>query len=148
MYMKDKLFLLCITGFLMTAPVYLQAQTAEELESVLKADYITWSQAANFILSSTDKYFKGSAIEYAAANRWTRKAAPGDPITMAELSYLIMKSFNIKGGMMYSIFPGPRYAYRTMLSRSFLLGACDPSLTVSGERFLIILGRVLSAEGE
>ena len=148
--MKNKLrfFLFFIAGLLLVAPVYLQAQTAEELESILKADYVTWSQAANFILRSTDKSFKGSALEYAAMHGWTRRSAPGDPITMAELSYLIMKSFNLKGGMMYSLFPGPRYAYRTMLSRSFLQGACDPSLTVSGERFLIILGRVLSAEGE
>jgi len=136
-----------MTGFLIIAPVYLQAQTASELETVLRADFVTWSQAANFILSSTDKNFKGSPVEYAASHGWTRKAAPDDPITLAELSYLIMKSFNIKGGMMYSLFPGPRYAYRTMLSRSFLQGACDPSLTVSGENFLIILGRVLSAEG-
>jgi hypothetical protein len=58
-----------------------------------------------------------------------------------------MKAFNIKGGMMYTFFPGPRYAFRTMVSRSFIQSPADPGLQVSGEQFLIILDDVLSAEG-
>jgi hypothetical protein len=54
----------------------------------------------------------------------------------------------MKGGMMYAIFPGPRYAYRSMVSRNFIQGAADPAMTVNGNRFLLILGRVLSAEGD
>ena len=146
--MKNKFYLFFFTGFLIITPFFLHAQTAEELEVILRTEYVTWSQAANFIIRSTDTNFRGSALEYAAANSWTKRSAPGDPITLGELSFLMMKSFNIKGGMMYSIFPGPRYAYRTMVSRSFIQGASDPSHKVNGRQFLIILGRVLSAQGE
>jgi hypothetical protein len=59
----------------------------------------------------------------------------------------MMKAFNLKGGMMFAIAPGPRYAYRSMLNRSFIQAAADPTMTVSGDRFLLILGNVLSVAG-
>jgi hypothetical protein len=76
-----------------------------------------------------------------------KKAVPEKPITLPELSFLIMKAFDMKGGMMYAILPGPRYSYRSMISRSFIQGAADPAMTVSGDRFLLILGNVLNAAG-
>jgi hypothetical protein len=76
-----------------------------------------------------------------------RGTTPDENITLGKLSFLIMRAFDIKGGMMYAILPGPRYAFRTMVSRSFIQGAADPSMTVNGERFLHILGMVLSVEG-
>jgi hypothetical protein len=58
-----------------------------------------------------------------------------------------MKAFNIKGGFMYAIFFFFFFSFRTMSARSLLQGASDPAMEVSGERFLIILGNVLSAAG-
>jgi hypothetical protein len=88
------------------------------------------------------------AFDRAVSRGWLKNAAsPDDPVTMGTLSFLMMKAFNIKGGMMYAIFPGPRYAFRTMVSRSFIQSPADPDLKVSGERFLQILGNVLNAEG-
>jgi hypothetical protein len=42
------------------------------------------------------------------------------------------------------LLPGPRYAYRSMVSNSYIDGNTDPGMTVSGERFLLILGKVLN----
>jgi hypothetical protein len=88
------------------------------------------------------------AFEQAMAKGWLPKgAAADDPITLGGLSLLMMKAFNLKGSMMYAIFPGPRYAFRAMVSRSFIQGAADPGMKVSGERFLLILGKVLNTTG-
>jgi hypothetical protein len=57
------------------------------------------------------------------------------------------RAFNIPGGFMHALLPGPRYAFRAMVNRSFIQGAADPGMTVSGERFLQILGKVLDAAG-
>jgi len=146
--MKNKQTTAIIASLLLLLPVYLSAQTAAELETILETPAVTYAQAANFVIGSAGIACEGTAFEYAAANGWLNNAAEQDPITLNKLSYLIMKAFEIKGGMMYSIFPGPRYAYRAMVSRSYIQGAADPAMTVNGERFLIILGKVLSAEGD
>jgi hypothetical protein len=49
---------------------------------------------------------------------------------------------------MYRLFPGPRYAYREMTRRGFIEGRAYPDFTVSGERFLQILGNILSHTGD
>jgi hypothetical protein len=143
------LFLAVFLGALISAPLH--AQTAAELEELLQIRTISYGQAARFVLEAADMTSvndTAQAFAFAAERAWLpKKASAEKPITLADLSFLIMKAFNIKGGMMYAILPGPRYAYRSMISRSFIKGSSDPAMTVSGERFLLILGNVLDAAG-
>ncbi|MCL2443529.1 MAG: hypothetical protein FWD13_08735 [Treponema sp.] len=137
--------------FLFLLPVLLSAQTAAELETILQSPTVTCTQAARFVLASLADITvqdRNNAFERVMANGWLPKnTLPDENITLRKLSFLIMKAFDMKGGLMYLIFPSQRYAYRTMVSRSYIQGASDPAMLVSGERFLHILGRVLSAEG-
>jgi len=143
---------LIIVGLFFLLPAFLPAQTAAELETVMKASVVTCAQAARFVTASaaSDASAGNSSqneFEQALAKGWLPKGTtPNEGITLGKLSLLMMKAFDIKGGLMYIIFPGQRYAFRTMVSRSFIQGAADPAMTVNGERFLSILGRVLSAE--
>jgi hypothetical protein len=59
-----------------------------------------------------------------------------------------MRAFNIPGSFLYALFPGPRYAFRELDYLDLIPGRKDPAAKVSGERLLIILGRVLSHTGE
>jgi len=121
--------------------------TAFELETVLHTSKITCEQAAFFLLNSTDITFSGSAFEYASSKGWLKNKQPDDPITLSTLSFFMMKAFDINGIMMYRLYPSPRYAYRTMVSRSFIQGKADPKMIINGERFLLILGNILSSTG-
>jgi len=149
-----KFFLFFPLCFLASA-AFLSAQTAAELEAVLETPAITCTQAAWFVLASIGSDASAvnapanaqAAFEQAAAQGWLKNTQPDDRITLGQLSFLIMRAFEMKGGLMYLLLPGPRYAYRSMLSRSFIQGEADPAMTVSGERFLDILGKVLSAAG-
>ena len=140
-----------ILGLTFFAPALLSAQTAAELERILETPYISSSQAARFVLASasgTADISADAALQSAIAKGWLpRKTAANDPISMGTLSYLTMKAFDLRGGLMYSIVPGPRYAFRSMVNRSFIEGAADPAMKVSGEKFLLILGNVLDAAG-
>jgi hypothetical protein len=124
-----------------------------ELDAVLVAPIITNAQAAKFVLGSGDAIpdSGGSAVaafEQAKARGWfPAGAGPHDPVRMGSLSFLMTRAFNIRGGFMYALAPGPRYAFRAMVSRSLIQGAADPAMTVSGERFLQILGNVLTFAG-
>jgi len=122
--------------------------TALELETVLEVPAVTCGQAAMFVLNSAGIDYSGSSFDYAVSKGWLKNTTPGNQISMRALSFLIMKAFSIKGDIMYRLFPGPRYAYRSMVSLSYIQGVSDPSMKISGDRFLLILGNVLTAQGE
>jgi hypothetical protein len=141
-----------VACILFLVPVFLSAQTAAELEELLETPAVTCSQAAWFVCASSESadaasIESGNAFTWAVDKGWLKKTAADDPINLGKLSFLMMKAFNIKGGMMYALLPGPRYAFRTMQSRSWIQNPADPGLQVSGERFLLILGNVLNAAG-
>jgi hypothetical protein len=54
-----------------------------------------------------------------------------------------MRALDIPGGIMYSMFPGPRYAAREIAYLGFVRGSGAPGRTVSGNEVMYILGRVL-----
>ena len=149
MIKKRVLAIAVILLFLVHA--FIPAQTAVELESVLGSPVVSCARAAQFVAASSGS---GSAAQQAAFEQamklgWFPRGTTGDePITLDKLSFLIMKAFDMKGGMMYSLFPGPRSAFRAMVSRSFIQAASDPAMKPNGETFLIILGAVLNARGE
>ena len=169
--MQRRIKFCIVLCFLLLIPAFLPAQTAAELESVLESSAVTCSEAAWFVYASSGGDASGgsdasaendnsiendspeeavtseTAFDWVMARGWLpKKTARDDPITLGTLSFLIMEAFDIKGGMMYFFLPGPRYAFRTMVGRSFIQGSADPAMLVSGERFLLILGRVLGAE--
>jgi hypothetical protein len=155
---SSKNLFLCAFCFLFTFPAFLSAQTAVKMDDMLETPTVSCAQAAWFVLASINTVpaefpvqdaGEENAFERVMANHWLPlKAAPDDPVTLKTLSFLLMRAFNIKGGLMYTILPGPRYALKTLVSRSLIQGAVDPDMTVSGERFLRILGNVLSYAGE
>jgi len=149
---RKKEISLLVAAFLFIMPVFVSAQTAAELETVLGTQNLTCAQAAGFVLAAAaDTAVNNTskeAFEQAITKGWfPQGTAPEENITLGRLSFLIMKAFNIKGGIMYTFFPGPRYAFRAMVSRSYIQGSADPAMKVNGERFLHILGKVLGATG-
>jgi outer membrane protein OmpA-like peptidoglycan-associated protein len=127
------------------------AQTAAELERILALPAITYGDAARFVLGAAGIAGESDAGAYrfAADNHWLpKKAAAQTPATLGGLSLLIMKAFGLKGGLMYSLFPGPRYAYRELVYRKLITGRAYSGAPVSGERFLRVLGRTLDYAGD
>jgi hypothetical protein len=71
-----------------------------------------------------------------------------DPVTLGEISFLIMKTLGLPGGLMYMIFPGPRYAARELAYLGFIPGNTHPSRAISGQEVMHILGQALEKKGE
>jgi hypothetical protein len=133
----------------------LSAQTAEELDKMLETQELSAAQAARFVLGAADlvpdHLFGGEAEEaaytMAAENGWLT-LGPGDTMRLKDAAFLVMRAFELKGGIMYSIFRNPRYAYREMVYKKLIQGRADPGFTVSGERLLHIIGSTLRYSGE
>ncbi|MDR1287220.1 MAG: hypothetical protein LBK08_06395 [Treponema sp.] len=140
----------CLCCAVLFPAASLSAQTAAKLERLLDTREITCAGAAYFTLGAVmDDLDPPAAFALALKQGWLPGGAgPGASVTLRDLSLLMMKAFNLEGGLMYRIFPGPRYAYREMTRQGFIQGRAYPFLTVSGERFLHILGNVLSHAGD
>jgi hypothetical protein len=134
--------------FFFVIPAFLPAQTAERLDALLESAGVSYAEAAMMVLPAAALAGEDVSPETAFAEARSRgllpKAAePGGAVRLGDLAFLIMGAFDMKGGLFYAIFPGPRYAYRELVHRRLIQGRNDPSLIVSGERLLRILGRVL-----
>jgi hypothetical protein len=125
--------------------------TAAEIETLLSTGAVTYGAAARFLLeaSETLKTSKPEeAFQYAVEQNWLPKnAAADDPARLDAISLLLMRSFNIKGGLFYSITKNSHYAYRELVYKKIIQGRADPAMNISGERLLLITGRILS-QGE
>jgi hypothetical protein len=105
-----------------------------------------------------DRLLEAEAVDVATAELWVRSAAGltpgpagadgGGPIRLDQFALLLARAFNLRGGIMYTLFPGPRYAYRELVYRKVLDGRVDPAQTLSGERLLYFLDRALELWGE
>jgi len=123
------------------------AQNAEDIDALLAADAVSYEQAAWFALGAADAPdFSGGPAEafaYAAERGWLpAKVRPGDIARLDGLSLLVMQSHGIKGGFMYTLTKGPRYAYRELVYKNIIQGRTDPGIAVSGELLLFVLTRV------
>jgi hypothetical protein len=133
---------------------FLFAQTADEMDRILDAEEITYSQAARFVLMAANVLPPGAdAFTAARENRWLggTKAdtiSADSPVSLGELSLLVMKAFNLKGGILYSFFPTPRYACRELVYLRIIQGKTDPGGRVDGRALLQILGRMLTYTGD
>jgi hypothetical protein len=136
--------------FLLTIHGFLHAQTASEIDLLLANKEIAFAHACRFTLAAAAKTGAEIADDQAAFTRahengWLPKQADADnPIRMGELSFLIMRAFNMKGSFLYALFPNPRYAFRELDHLKLLPGRRSPMSQVSGEELLWILGMVLS----
>jgi hypothetical protein len=131
------------------------AQTAEGLERILTLPVVGYGEAAWVILNAagttenSGEFSESGAYCFAEDNGWLpKKAAPNTPATLGGVSFLIMKAFNMRGGLMYTLFPGPRYAYRELAYRKIITGRAYSTMRVSGERLLRLLDRALAYSGD
>jgi hypothetical protein len=122
--------------------------TAVEIETLLSTDAVTYAAAARFLLEASETMKTSNpeeAFNYAVEQNWLPKtAAANDPARLDAISLLLMRSFNIKGGLLFSITKNSHYAYRELVYKKIIQGRTDPSIKLSGERLLLITGRILS----
>jgi len=138
----------------MVVTAFLPAQTAAEMENLLNMNVVNYGEAARFVLKAADAPVPSEsnslpgaedAFNYAAQRQWLPKTAEsGGMASLEGVSLLIMRSFNMKGGLFYTLFKNPHYAYREMVYQEIIQDRNDPDMLVSGETLLFLINRVIS----
>jgi hypothetical protein len=157
--MKDRLrlaagSLLFLSVILLPVPGA-AAQTAAELERVLALPEVSYGDAAWVVLNAAGTAIpettedSAASFRFVADNGWLPKKAEAEgKVRLDGLSLLLMRSFDIPGGLMYRLFHNARYAYREMKALGFIRGRAYSSSTVSGAEFLQLLGELLAYTGD
>jgi len=139
------LFILCLVA----GAALLPAQTtAAEVETLLNTGAVTYAQAARFVLEAAEVTAirdPGEAFTYALERNWLPKnSGGGDAARLNNISLLLMRSFDKKGGIFYSLSKSAHHAYRELVYMEVIQGKTDPAMTVSGGELLFMVGKLLS----
>ena len=122
----------------------------ETMDSIISEEKISYGEASFALLLGTDVIDEYFSVEEAAAvmsEKYPSTSMDWDSsVNLAHFSFMIMSAYNMKGGLMYRIFPGPRYAVRELRYKKILQGKSYSTMSLSGERALRIIGRVLEKE--
>ncbi len=150
--MTKKLILL-LAFVLLGAAANISAQSNEVIDALLEEETTSFGQAAYLVLTASARISDDTTPAEAAAEivgqGWTVPARTAEePLTLGEYSFLLMQAFELKGGIMYRIIPGPRYAGRELAYLRFIKGNTSPYRTFSGEEAIGILGRLMEWKEE
>jgi len=135
--------------FFVALPAF--AQTAIEIENLLNTNAVNYQQAAWLVLEAADISAarqitsQADAFRYAMEQGWLPAGvSPGGQTRLDEVSLLVMRSFDIRGGVFYTLTGNRRYAYRELVYRNIIHGRSCPTMAVSGDMLLFVVNRVLS----
>ena len=150
--MKNMRFMALI---LLLLPAMVFAQTAAEMDGLLAAETVSAARAARFVLGTADllpaalsgQLAEKAAYDMASANGWIKIAAE-ENINLRDTAFLIMKAFDLKGGVMYSLLKSPRYAYRELVYSGIIRGRSEQATIVTGAGLLQMLDRTLRFAGK
>jgi hypothetical protein len=137
-----------ILFFIVALQGYLFCQFNEQVDTLLQEQKAAFGRVVYVVLAAGGLITGEETIEQALGvlqeKAWGIDPIASDsPVTLGECSYLLMKVFDIPGGVMYGMFPGPRYAVRELAYLDIMTGSPDPSRSVSGEEVMNILARTI-----
>ncbi|MCX7023378.1 MAG: hypothetical protein NT080_02010 [Spirochaetes bacterium] len=135
------------------AAAAMYAQSNEAIDRILAADAVDYGKVAYLVLVASDNIAEDAgesrSFEMLKELKWVDPGvAETDPVSLSEYAYFLMKAFGLRGGLMYSLVPGKRYAYRELVSRKVIQGRADPADRVTGDRAIRVLGRILDLVGD
>jgi hypothetical protein len=127
------------------------SQSNEVVDRVLQQDALQAAEAVYLVQVAAGNVEESASVQQAYEQfEWSsvnlEALQPDATLTVGQYSYLIMHSLDLSGGIMYKIFPGPRYAARELHFLGHITQGRSPYRDLSGNEALSILGSVLRGE--
>ena len=134
-----------------SALVPLSAQSNARIDELLAQPTATLGHTAYLVLSAAGRIEEdlsvGSAVREAQAlGMIAEGATASDIVTFGQFSHLLMESFAVRGGVLYRLFPGPRYAAREVVFHKWSRSDRSPREELSGEEVMRILSVYVNKE--
>lgn len=148
--MKKRILLIALLLVVFAAAA--SAQSADALTKMIDAKNATVGETAYFLAVYLDAVPE-SCSEAAAVSALQDKGVCNDDLTADTfLTYrtfagMLMRTWNVKGGLMYSLTKSDRYALRELQAMGIISSAVDPSAVVSGFDALAALNSCMTQLG-
>lgn len=148
--MKKKILMISVLLLLFAAVV--SAQSADAFTEMIEAEQTTVGDLGYFLAVYLDVVPESaSASEATAALQGEGVVAAGveaaDPLTYKLFAGMLMRTWDVKGGLMYSLTGADRYALRDLQAMGFIPSAADPMAVVSGYQALATLNNCMTKLG-
>lgn len=129
------------------------AQSSQKLTELIAAKNATYGQVAYLCqvysgLIDENADYEQAFEQFKESNKIKNGASVNTPITLSELSFICTKLGNIKGGLFYTIFPSPRYAFRELKAKGILPQNADPDEKPSGRDVVAVFNGYIPSEQE
>ena len=149
MWKKAALLTLC-GGLFLGA---LSAQSNDRLDELLAQAPARLDSTAYLVLSAAklvpETASPGDAFDAAvAAGLIAKTSKPEGTVSVQDLSYLLMKSLKLTGGLEWTFFPNPRAAYRELVYREAANGSGGPDRVVAGDEVVRTLTAVQGSRSD
>lgn len=136
--------------FLIGLPCF--AQSNSSVDTLLSQDQAQGDYVAYMVLAAGGQVGEDSTPEEAFALAQEKGWIPArrlaaDPIHLDQYCYLVMKSLDLKGGLMYMIFPGPRYAFKEFVAKGIVAPDSPRRKTLAGDEVLRYLRLAMDLKG-
>jgi len=150
---KNSTIILSILFLLGFSLSLVPAQSNQVIDQLLAQEEVSFAYALYMVQTATGELPEDLSPQTAAgrfdSQGWNLPQVSADSsITLGQYAQLLMHAFEIPGGVMYKLFPGPRYAARETHYRGFVRGSALPGRSLSGSEVLFILREVLEWKEE
>ena len=146
-----KVFFLLLTAVFFTFSI--SAQSSEKLSEIISSKKITSGQAAylsavylNAVQEQADYSPSVKALEELSLLK--EGTSPNDFISIDQCAFLFAKTTGIKGGLFYTLFPTPRYAFKELQAKKIIPPDQDPSFSLSGRDAIAILNGCIDSSSK
>ncbi len=108
------------------------------IDTILAQKAITWENAAWLVGKATqlldDNATPADAVQKAVAAGWGPSSRTVEaPLDLKSYSFELVKALALPHGLLFQLFPGPRYALRELVFRKIVPVTLSPDKPVSGE---------------
>lgn len=129
------------------------AQSSQKLTDLIATKNTTYGQVAYLCQVYSGQIEENADYEQAfeqfkESNKIKNNVSANTPITLSELSFICTKLGNIKGGLFYTIFPSPRYAFRELKAKGILPQNADPDEKPSGRDVIAVFNGCIPFQQE
>lgn len=149
-FMSRKSFFLIV--FLILGAVCF-SQSADFITEMIEAETVSYEDvgylcAVNLGLVSDSSSTQDALIALDKAGVISMPKEPTANISYSALANMCMKTWKIKGGLLYRITKANRYAFREFQSRGLIGTTVDPYSTVTGIQVLNLITQCMEIAGE
>lgn len=143
--------LLVLGSLLLAGPAGAQVSEEALLDQILGSPALSRAEGV-WLAGRAAGRFEASVTPFEALNQaaqtgWIEAGRdPGAPLLLAEWSHIVLRAFGWSGGLMYSLFPGPRYGHREAVYLELVPAVLPPSTSLSGPEALLFLQRALARQ--